>query len=368
MRKINTNDLLPGMELATDVYNFNEQLIMVKGSILDDKFITKLSFYAIPYVYIEAEDEEEVDYSAATEIEQKDDGNSDSYMERVRASEEFKLYKKEFERVVDSLQDSVRKMINENAPLDVMDPVIEDALLMLQGRQSNAQVFDMLHNMRQYDDLTFAHSLNVGTVAYVFAKWLNLTEEEAKLALVCGLFHDIGKLLIPESIITKPGKLTKEEYSLVKTHPIEGYNALRKYDVDEHVRNTSLMHHEKYDGSGYPIGMSGKQIDPYARLIAIVDVYEATTAARIYRAALCPFKVIEMFENEGLQKYDTKMIMTFLENIVNTYLQDRVRLSDGRVGEIIFINHPMLSKPVVKCGDKYVDLSKEKDLYIEEIL
>ena len=362
MKKVRTSDLLPGMELATDVFNYNEQLIMAGGMVLDDKTITKLSFYSIPYAYIKTDSETE------TVSPREEAKEPVSYMERVRASVEFREYKKEFERVVGNMEQSTREIIEKNAPLSVMNPIIEDALVMLHGADSQTQILDMLHNMRDYDDITFAHSLNVGMICYVFAGWLHMSEKDAELALVCGIFHDIGKLLIPEEIITKPGKLTKEEYSLVKTHPIEGYNALRKYKVNEHVRNSVLMHHERYDGSGYPIGMHGREIDVFARMVAIADVYEATTAPRRYRGALCPFKVIEIFENEGLQKYDTKMIITFLENIVNTYMQDKVKLNDGRIGDIVFINHPLLSKPVVKCGDDYVDLSKEKSLYIEEIM
>ena len=92
------------------------------------------------------------------------------------------------------------------------------------------------------------------------------------------------------------------------------------------------------------------------------------TSARVYRDPLCPFIAIEMFESEGLQKYDTNAIMTFLQNIVNTYLLNRVRLNDGREGEIIFINRDHLSKPTIKIDNDYLDLSQHSNLYIEEIL
>lgn len=132
--------------------------------------------------------------------------------------------------------------------------------------------------------------------------------------------------------------------------------------------NAALMHHERCDGSGYPFGIRNSKIDSYAKMVAIADVYDAMTCARIYRGPLCPFKVIEVFESEGLQKYDTRFIMTFLENIVNTYMLHRVRLSDGRTGDVVFINRSSLARPTIKCGDTFVDLSIEPKLSIEEII
>ena len=192
--------------------------------------------------------------------------------------------------------------------------------------------------------------------------------EEIDLLTLCGMLHDLGKLKIPDSIIKKPEKLTTDEYQLVKTHTVEGYHILKAQGVNEHIANSALMHHEKCDGSGYPLGLTADRIDTYAKIVGIVDVYDAMTSARIYRGPMCPFRVIELYESEGLQKYDAHFILTFLENVSNTYLHYTVQLSDGRAGKIIFINKNALSKPIVQCGDEMVDLSKEKDLHVDKIL
>lgn len=122
------------------------------------------------------------------------------------------------------------------------------------------------------------------------------------------------------------------------------------------------------DGSGYPLHYRGSQIDKYARLVAIADVYDAMTAKRVYRGPLCPFRVIELFESEGFQKYDVEYLLVILENIVNTYIQTPCRLSDGREGDIIYINRTNLSRPIVQCGAKYVDLSEHPSLSVETLL
>ena len=357
MGRVSIEKLAPGMVLEADVYNYNDQLILPEGLVLNEKAIDKLKFYSITAVRIKDE---------AGVVPETDETES-SFAARLKATPEFKKYKEDFENTVEEMSRMITDVVLKNAPLET-EKLIEDALELLHPPGGDINVFDMVHNMRHYDDITFAHSLNVGLICNVFAGWLGMSEEEQRVATECGILHDIGKLKIPETIIKKPTKLTEAEFEIIKTHPTEGYKILQRYNVNDHVRSAALMHHERYDGSGYPLGITGDQIDKYASIVAIADVYEAMTAARNYRGSLCPFTVIEAFEEEGLQKYDTHMIMTFLENIVNTYMLNRVGLSNGKEGDIIFINKNRLSRPMVKCGNEYIDLSKEKDLRIDKLL
>jgi len=290
-----------------------------------------------------------------------------SYSERVKSSPEFAIFKEKYTETLDDFKDCLNDVVHKNVDIDTTT-LLDSALDIIGENTSTIGIFDMLHNMRQYDDSTHAHCLNVALICNVFGKWLNMTPEQIELATLCGLLHDIGKLMIPNSIITKPGKLSDEEFAIIKKHPGEGYRILMNAKLDPHICNSALMHHEKCDGSGYPLGITSDKIDRYAKAVAIADVYDAMTSARIYRGSLCPFRVIEIFESEGLQKYDPEYILTFLENIVNTYLHNEVRLSNGETGTVVFINKHLLSKPVVKQGDKFLDLSKEPDLHIDAIL
>ena len=357
MSRVDTDKLKPGMVLHSDAYNYNDKLVLPEGLVLNEKAIEKLRQNGITSVMI---DDEAGAVPAAEDTE-------NSYAARLRATPEFKKYKEDFEQTVQVMSQTMNDVVTKNAPLEA-DKLVDEAMSILHPPGGDVNVFDMVHNMRQYDDITFAHSLNVGLICNVFAGWLGLSEPEIRLATECGIFHDIGKMTIPEEIIKKPGKLTDGEFAIIKTHPVEGYKILMKYDVDDHVRQAALMHHEKCDGSGYPLGLKSDAIDYYAKMVCIADVYEAMTANRKYRDGLCPFTVIEAFEDEGLQKYDTAMIMTFLKKIVDTYMMNRVGLSNGLEGDIIFINKQRLSRPLVKCGDKYIDLMVEKDLRIERLL
>lgn len=357
MKRVKTSELKPGMILASDVYNYQDQLVLSAGMELTEKAIKKLSFYSIYFVRIEDPQEEEMPAEP-----------SESYSSKVRHSQEYKRYKEGFEHNVKLMEKLISGFVSEEPNQETLNAVVNNAIQMLDDKQSDSNVFDMLHNMREYDDQIYAHSLNVALICNVLAKWLGMSEKDQKLAFTCGILHDIGKLKVPEEIIHKQGTLTKEEFEQIKMHPIEGYKHILNLDLDEHIKKTVLMHHERYDGSGYPLGTKGDNIDKFARICAIADVYEATTSSRKYRGASSPFQVAETFEKEGFQKYDTHMIMTFLEKIVNNYMLNRVRLTNGMEGEVVFINKNNLSRPVIKCGDKFVDLSKQRDLAIKELI
>ncbi len=357
MKRVNTSDLVPGMVTAEDVLNYNNQLILPKGLILTDKTITKLAFYSILQIRVEDES-----------VETNDDSFYEpSYSEKIKQSPEFIRFKKEFETDVDNFKNVVNEVVEKGTSFHI-DQLMNHTLNILDPNWTSPNVFDMLHCMREYDDDTYVHCMNVALICNMFGRWLRLSEEEIRYATISGLLHDIGKTRIPDSIIKKPGKLTSQEYDIVKKHPQEGYRMLQNSLLPDSVRNAVLMHHERCDGSGYPFGLRSDKIDPYAKMIAIADVYDAMTSARIYRGPLCPFKAIALFESEGLQKYDTRFILTFLENVVNTYLLNTVQLNNGVTGKIVYINKEHLSSPTIQTDTGFIDLSMRTDLFIEDIV
>lgn len=358
MKRIQTSELVPGMITAEDVYNYNNQLILPKGLILNDRTITKLAFYSILYVKVE-------DQSAAAAMDSAP--YEPSYYERIRKSPEFTKFRREFETDVDNFKSAINDVVEKGSPLDV-NKLMNYTLNILDLGATNPNVFDMLHIMREYDDATYVHSMNVALICNIFARWLRMSEEEIQLATTSGLLHDIGKTKIPDTIIKKPGKLTDDEYDIVKTHPKEGYRILQNSNLDPAVLDAVLMHHERCDGSGYPFGLTGGRIGTFAKMVSIADVYDAMTSARIYRGPLCPFKAIALFESEGLQKYDPHFIMTFLENVVNTYLLNRVRLNNGVTGKIVFIHREKLSAPTIQTDHGFLDLSLHPDITIEALI
>ena len=358
MKRIGTSNLVPGMVTAEDIYNYNNQLVLSKGIVLDDKTIAKLDYYSILSVRVEDE---------VVDINPKGSEYVKTYSEKVKESPEFVRFKAEFDEDVQNFKAVINDVVLKGSPLDV-DKLMNHTLNVLDVAATTPNLLDMLHCMREYDDATYVHSMNVALICNVMARWLRMSEEEINTATISGLLHDIGKTQIPDDIIKKPAKLTPQEYSIVKRHPQAGYEILKKSNIPSDILNAVLMHHERCDGSGYPLGLNGAQIPTYARMVSIADVYDAMTSARVYRGPLCPFKTISVFEDEGLQKYDPQFIMTFLENVVNTYLLNTVKLNNGERGTIVFINKDKLSAPTIRTETDFIDLSHRPELSIDAIL
>jgi len=332
------------MVAGEDIYTYNNQLIITEGTSLTDKIITRLKFYSIS------------DFKIIVEWVKKPEVKEPSHIQQIRESAEFKQFNTSFMDISAS-----------DKTLDI-SALLNHATNILSGSRNGIHVFDMLHCMREFDDITYVHSINVSLIASVFGGWLKLPEKEVEILMLCGLLHDIGKLTLPPEIISKQDSLTETEFTQVKAHTLKGYQILKNKDIDERIKYTALMHHERCDGSGYPHGFHGPQINSFAKIIAIADVYDAMTSARVYRPALCPFEAISVFEAEGFQKFDPHYIMTFLQEIVQSYVGKRVRLSNKTEGEVRMINKNYLSKPIVQMNNGFIDLSKEHDLVIEAIL
>ncbi len=368
-------ELEPGMIIAEDVYRANGTILFPKHTMLNELMISKLPTYNIMELPIEDGpiEKPELDLDKLIELARKDmeakqavkANMEDSYVQKLKAGAEYKNFCEKYDTAVSNINELISSFIKNGDELNT-DALVSSALGLMDG--STIHIFDMLHNMPVHDDSIYEHSLNVALISATIGKWLKLPEADINGLLLAGLLHDLGKTEIPAELLNKRGRLTDEEFAIIKSHPKKGYELIRNIPLDVKIKEACLLHHERCDGSGYPFGVSGNKISLYAKILAIADVYDAMTSPRSYRQALCPFKAIEIFEQDGFYKYDLKSLMTFLENIGFSYLNNSVLLSDGRKGEIIILNKLYLSKPMVKCGEEFVDLSKFPDLTIETII
>lgn len=364
-KKILINKATPGMILARDIIDFSGQMLVAKGTTLTDWIISKLQFYSIHSLMICTDENNEI-------VKQTFPSNAEaisqeSHLNNIRNTKEFIKFQKEFFNYVEQLQRDMDEVITRNGSLNVTNLLRSTNELISYSRNA-IHLFDMLNCMRNYDDSTYTHCLNVSLLCNIFGQWIHLPQPELEVLTLSGLFHDIGKLEIPQSIIMKPAKLTDSEYKMIQKHPLLGYELLKDRNIDNRIKNAALMHHERLDGSGYPQKLKGDQIDELAKIVAIADVYDALTSKRIYRDPLCPFEVLHIFEKEGYTKYDPSYLIVFFDQIFQTYVLNTVRLNDGSEGKIVMINKHALGAPVVQVGDKFIDLSKEKSLFIQEII
>lgn len=207
--------------------------------------------------------------------------------------------------------------------------------------------------LQNYDDYTYKHCLRVAMLSASVGVEMGLSVDEIRDLVVAGLLHDIGKSNIDHDIIIKPGKLTDEEFSEIKRHPLIGYNILKnsgKYNAN--VLSGVLFHQEKFDGSGYPTGISGKKIPLIARIITVCDVFDALTSNRPYRMPWSVPETEEYILGACDVHFDLEVTQAFLRAFNPYPIGTMVQLSDGRHGVIVSHSANVL-RPKVRIMDDY---------------
>ena len=205
-----------------------------------------------------------------------------------------------------------------------------------------------LARLKTADDYTFMHSVAVCALMIALARKLGLDEQQTRDAGMAGLLHDLGKAMIPMEILNKPGKLTDEEFDLVKTHPEEGHKLLLGgIGISEMTRDVCLHHHEKIDGSGYPKQLNGETMSLFAKMGAVCDVYDAVTSNRPYKAGWDPAESIKrMAEWKG--HFDPVVFQAFVKSLGIYPIGSFIRLESGKLGVVIEQGEQSLLKPKVR--------------------
>jgi len=359
--KVKTMELTDEMLVATDIYA-EELLIVPAHTKITPRIIAKLEMYGICAVDVYKESEGQ---PPVLEL----DNNMESYLDTMKKSAEFQKFNNHYDNVIENMTTQFSEIMDDESQEVNIDRLLGQVDYLLDQSDNCYHMFDMLQCMKEHDDYTFSHCMNVAVISSTLAHWLRFSEDDVATVILCGLLHDIGKLRVPQEIINKPGRLTPPEFEEIKKHTIYGYNILKNKDIDMHIKLAALEHHEKCDGSGYPYKKIGGLLDPFSKIIAIADVYDAMTARRTYRDPLCPFEVIASFEKDGLNQYETKYILKFLEGIANAYINHRVVLNDGTQAEVILINGQDLSRPLVKTeAGVFLNLSEKRNLSIKALV
>ena len=338
MKEYQTKDLLPGMVTAIPVRTKRGQLIINPNVELTRTLISRLEFYGIASVQITENKQvatpmetpkDPAYFPAKSPVSAPSPVSDASYSQKLKSSPEFQRFQVDFTLRSQDLKNCFDAYLSDGGTVN-KEELLSKTISLVSPKQTTLDVFDMLHNMRQVNDSTYAHSLNVAIISRIIGKWLHFSNEELDTLTLAGLLHDIGKTKIPDEVLNKDGKLTDEEFQMIRNHPKYGYDILKSQPLNSHIKKAALMHHERCDGSGYPMGLT--------------------------------------MEKDGLQKYKPKYILTFLENIANAYQNNRVMLSDGTSARIVLLNHRRLSKPLVQLDDgACIDLEKSP-LYIKAII
>jgi len=342
-----------GAIIAEDVKNYQGVILVAKDTVLNQYIINRLVDFGISHVWIYTSDDFAVEEKTSTE------NNSNHRSKLIKSSH------------VEAVQ-VVKQVLRElSAGGKLNYPKISRLSKLVYGNINNsAEIITYLNQIKSKDEYTYNHCVNVAFYAMLIAKWLKLAEEEIDQVIQAGLLHDIGKVLIPDEVLNKPGKLSAEEFDIIKSHALLGYHSLNLFpEISQAIKDAVLLHHERSDGSGYPYGLQDHEIPLIAKIIAIADVYDAMTQDRIYKKGVNPFAAFEMFLSIGMGIFDVQILNVFLKNISLNFTGLNVILENGESGEIVYVPPYEITKPVVLKGTTFIDITqlRLKELTIAKV-
>ena len=351
MKTISVDYLEKGMVINQEIYDLNGVLIISIGTVLKEAHVDYLKYESgILDVRIKAFSDLREDELAAPVL--------------TEAQIKFQA---EYRGSVDRFKSLFKGAILGGKVLyadveHVVGPLLSEV-------ESGKDIAQKIWQIQQSDEYTFEHSVQVSLYAALIGSWLGMEPDELKDLSIAGLLHDIGKCNIPDEILNKPSKLTDAEFKVMRSHPTLGYVLLANTkQFNEAVLSGVLQHHERSDGSGYPNSLKGPHIHPYARIVAIADIYSAMTSDRVYRGRDCPFMVAGQIQEKSFGSLDPFYSKVFVSNIVQYFVGNQVQLSNGASGEIIFIekNHPI--RPLVKTDGGFVNLVKDNSIHVVDVM
>lgn len=232
-----------------------------------------------------------------------------------------------------------------------------------------SNIFQLLADLKSLSDYRYRQSIGVVVLSAKLGSWLGLAGREISLLTTAACLYDIGSIKLPSDLLTKPDRFQPNEYEIMKQHSRLGYELLREAGVEHRVALAALQHHERENGIGYPNGLRGDQMDDISKVIAIADVYTALTSARPYRPALPFFEAVqEIHQGMIAGRYNARIGQIFLKGLMEAQVGSEVVLTDGTRGKILIINPNYPTRPMVAAGNHLIDLSKETNLQISEVI
>lgn len=319
---ISVDNAVDEMILAKDIYNNSGVILLRKGAHLKKNYIESLKEKGIKTIYIKDESLQ--------------DNNIQKIVKEKTRKEALNIVEETIRRLPFSQDKNIKQITY------VVEKIVDELL-------DGEDIFMNLLDIKAVDDYTFDHCVDVCVLSIILGKNLNYSRDDLIELGKGAILHDIGKILVPQRILKKPGRLTYDEFEEMKNHTIYGYKILQTVpEMSESSIDIALSHHERYDGKGYPNGLKGEDIPEYSRIVSVADVYNALTSERVYRKKGKNQEAIEYLTTMKESKFDSHIVDVFVEKIAMYSLNRNVVLNTGVKGVVVDINKNFPSRPVVE--------------------
>jgi len=348
----------PGMRLGKAIFSDDGLVLLGARMELTESMLARLERFGIQFIYVEDERTEDLVFREIVSQET-----------RARAVGEVRA---QFRSLMDN---SMRKRSVNGLQLgrafrSVIDMILDDIT-------ASSDTMLMLVNIHASDHYLFQHSVNVCIYSSILGQAYGYGRSELYTLALGALLHDIGKTSLPQDVLLKPSRLTQEEFELIKTHTTVGYKMLKdEPNIPLLSAHIALQHHERLDGTGYPRGIAGHEIQEYAQWVGLADSYDAMTTHRVYRKAMLPHEAMERLYAGAGTLYDLSKIELFRDKVAIYPIGMLVGLNGGEIGVVVDVNAASPQRPVVRVlydgegrriAPYEVDLSKSLTAYIQDV-
>lgn len=356
--------LVPGMILEEELQSPDGKILLGQGTVLTSHWIGRITSWGYKKISAKREKPNGIDLEelqAMLETVLKD-------TQQLKTPEQ--LEQEQYRMICEQVEIEVRRMFLWTRCSGKLAP-LEDFCRLAAGLHqvlAIPRVFLLLHSASREENYLYRHSLDVAILSGLIGRWLGYAEEQVQQLVLAGLLHDMGKAKVQFEVLTKPDKLDSQETLLARSHSFHSTVLLREAQCEETIVRAVGEHHERLDGSGYPAALEAEQIHPYARILAVADVYSALTSDRYYKKAITPLAATEILYAET-GKLDEAVVSCLINEVRRHLIGGKVLLNDGVKGEIAEFPPLPLTRPVIKVIDgRQLDLTQYPDLGITKIV
>ena len=344
IRNLRVSELKPGMFIIDPGIDWTKRPYLYAANMLlkSEEDIRQIEGQGYSEVY--------VDFSrSATPAFAKDFTDRESTAlpgPKVSLDEELPVARKVHDESVGYARKFMTDMRNGKVNVSSATKTVEG---IMESLERNADAMLSLCRLRRVDSYTHMHCVNVAVLTTVFSRYMGEKKEDIFLSGFAGLFHDLGKALIPLNILNAPRKLSNAEFAAMRQHPQLGFEQLATLpDISSAVLQGALQHHEKHDGSGYPNGISGENISPIGRMVGVADVYDALSSERPYKKAMTAHKALGIMYQISGKEFDPAYLARFIRMMGVYPVGSVVELEDGWKGVVSISNPESPAKPTVR--------------------